>query len=80
MARVVAGKYRVGRMLGEGGMGAVYAAEHTELGTTVAVKMMSDHCMAAPEALVRFKREAHALAAVRHENVVSVMDAGTDDG
>jgi len=80
MARVIADKYRVGRLLGQGGMGAVYQAEHTELGTSVAVKMMSDHCIAAPEAIIRFKREARALAAVHHDNVVSVVDAGTDQG
>jgi phosphate/phosphite/phosphonate ABC transporter binding protein len=78
--RVLAGKYRLGRMLGEGGMGAVYEAEHQGLGSRVAVKLLSDTGITDPKMLARFRREAKAMGAIRHENVVTVMDTGTDDG
>lgn len=76
--RVIAGKYHLGRVLGEGGMGAVYEAEHRELGAKVAVKLLSEANLTQHKSLTRFRREAKAMAAIRHENVVSVMDAGTD--
>ncbi|MGB0680268.1 MAG: serine/threonine-protein kinase, partial [Polyangiales bacterium] len=77
--RVLLGKYRLGRLLGEGGMGAVYEAEHLGLGTPVAVKMLNDRFVADPKSQVRFRREARAAAAVRHPNVVAVTDTGTDE-
>jgi phosphate/phosphite/phosphonate ABC transporter binding protein len=75
---VIAGKYHLGRVLGEGGMGSVYEAEHRELGAKVAVKLLSETSLTQEKSLARFRREAKAMAAIRHENVVSVMDAGTD--
>jgi eukaryotic-like serine/threonine-protein kinase len=78
--RVLAGKYRLGRMLGEGGMGAVYEAEHLGLGSRVAVKLLSETGITDPKMLARFRREAKAMGAIRHENVITVMDTGTDDG
>ena len=77
--RLLAGKYRLGKLLGEGGMGAVYAAEHTGLGATVAVKLLNESCVTDKASLARFRREARAMGAVRHDNVVAVMDTGTDD-
>ncbi|MBK8480044.1 MAG: phosphate/phosphite/phosphonate ABC transporter substrate-binding protein [Proteobacteria bacterium] len=70
-------KYRLGRLLGEGGMGAVYEAEHTGLGTRVAVKLLNENFVADPRAILRFRREARAAAAIRHENIVAVYDTGT---
>ena len=78
--RTLAGKYRLGRVLGEGGMGAVYAAEHLQLGTTVAVKILNEAAADHAPALERFRREARTAAAVKHENIVEVTDAGTDAG
>ena len=77
-SRLVGGKYRLGKLLGEGGMGSVYEAEHTGLGTTVALKLLNEVFAADPSALTRFRREARAAAAVRHPNIVAVTDAGTD--
>ncbi len=77
--RVLAGKYRLGRMLGEGGMGAVYEAEHEGLGSRVAIKLLTEAGTTDPKMLARFRREAKAMGAIRHENVVTVMDTGTDD-
>ncbi len=76
--RLLAGKYRLGRLLGEGGMGAVYEAEHTGLGSRVAIKLLSEHIQN-ERAIARFRREARAMAAVRHDNVVTVTDTGTDE-
>ncbi len=77
--RVIAGKYQLGRILGEGGMGAVYEADHRELGAKVAVKLLSEASVNNPNSLARFRREAMVMGQIHHENVVSVMDAGTDD-
>jgi phosphate/phosphite/phosphonate ABC transporter binding protein len=78
-ARLLAGKYRLGRLIGEGGMGAVYEAEHTGLGAHVAVKILSEGGVVDEKALSRFRREARAMGAIRHDNVVAVMDTGTDE-
>jgi serine/threonine-protein kinase len=60
-------------------MGAVYLAEHTGLGAAVAVKLLNESCITDPTAMARFRREALAMGAVRHDNVVAVMDTGTDE-
>src|SRR5262245_36845547 len=78
-ARLIGGKYRLGRMIGEGGMGAVYEAEHVELGMTVAIKLLSHAIANDPKALARFRREARATAAIKHDNIVLVTDAGADE-
>ncbi len=77
--RRVAGKYTLGRQIGEGGMGAVYEAEHVGLGTRVAVKLLGESLADNPTFVKRFQREARAAAAVQHENVVTVTDTGTDE-
>jgi len=76
---VVDGKYCLGRLIGEGGMGAVYEAEHTGLGINVAVKLLNESFTSDYKALSRFQREARATAAIRHPNIVEVRDTGTDD-
>jgi serine/threonine-protein kinase len=78
-SRLLAGKYRLGRIIGEGGMGAVYEAEHTGLGARVAVKLLNPSCAANERAVLRFRREARAAAAVRHDNIVAVTDTDTDE-
>jgi serine/threonine-protein kinase len=76
---LLAGKYELGRLLGEGGMGAVYEANHVGLGAQVAVKLLGEGSTTDPKSIARFKREAKAMGQIRHENVVQVMDTGTDD-
>jgi len=76
---MLAGKYRLGRLLGEGGMGAVYEAEHVGLGAKVAVKLLGEGSNTDPKSIARFKREAKAMGQVKHDNVVRVMDTGADE-
>ena len=66
------GAYEIIRHLGTGGMGAVYAARDTELERKVALKLLPDEAADRPERLERFRREAKALAALSHPNIVTV--------
>jgi serine/threonine-protein kinase len=78
---VVAGKYRLDSIVGEGGMGAVWSATHTGLGQSVAIKFISKEFVTSPEALRRFDAEAKAAAQLRSRHVVQVFDNGTlEDG
>jgi serine/threonine protein kinase len=77
---VIAGKYRVERMLGQGGMGAVYAALHTVTGKRVAIKWLLPDLAESSEAVERFLREAQVAAHVQHPNVVDIYDVGTEQG
>ena len=74
------GKYEVLRLLGAGGMGAVYEANHAEIGKRVAVKVLSPAIAAIPGARARFLREAQLTSKVRHPNIVDVTDMGSDGG
>jgi serine/threonine-protein kinase len=80
IGRVLSGKWRLDRLLGVGGMAAVYEATHRN-GKRVAVKMLHAAWATAAEAKQRFLQEAYAANAVRHEGVVSVIDDGeTEEG
>jgi eukaryotic-like serine/threonine-protein kinase len=74
---VLAGRYRLERILGRGGMGTVYAAHDEALGRDVAVKVL-DLTVADATAMARFTREARILASLQHPHVVAVHDFGTD--
>jgi serine/threonine-protein kinase len=78
---VLAGKYRVDRVLGEGGMGFVVAATNIALNQKVAVKLLRASALAHVEALGRFKREAQAAASLKSEHIARVSDIGAlEDG
>ncbi|MDC3956806.1 protein kinase [Polyangium jinanense] len=78
---VIAGKYRVDRVLGVGGMGAVVAAEHTDLEQRVAIKFMLEAAAKNEVGKKRFLREAQAATKLRSEHVTRMLDFGTlDDG
>jgi eukaryotic-like serine/threonine-protein kinase len=73
---VLAGKYRIERVLGQGGMGVVAAAHHIQLDQRIALKLMLPHAMSNPEAVARFVREARAAARISSEHVARVFDVG----
>jgi serine/threonine-protein kinase len=68
--------YEIEGLLGRGGMGVVFKARHLKLNRLVALKMLLAGAYARPEELARFHREAEAVAALRHPNIVQVHDAG----
>jgi serine/threonine-protein kinase len=75
------GKYKVVRLLGEGGMGAVYEGEQ-QLGTTrrkVAVKMLHPHLSRDPKIKARFEREVGTVAELEHPNTIHVYDFGANE-
>jgi serine/threonine-protein kinase len=75
---MIAGKYRIHRLLGTGGMGAVYAGEHLEIGKRVAIKVINESHANSPEVAARFRREARAASAVESASIVHVFDVGHD--
>ncbi|MFO0609728.1 MAG: serine/threonine-protein kinase [Polyangiales bacterium] len=76
---VIAGRYRPVRLLGRGGMGAVYEAVHTWTGRRVAVKTLLPHLAGDGGAVERFRREARAGVQGAHPHIVDVLDMGVDD-
>jgi tRNA A-37 threonylcarbamoyl transferase component Bud32 len=73
---VLAGKYRVDRVLGVGGMGVVVAAHHLHLDEHVAIKFLLPQALANAEAVARFDREARAAVKIKSEHVARVIDVG----
>jgi serine/threonine-protein kinase len=75
----LAGKYLLEDCLGVGGFGEVYRAQNVSLGRTVAIKLLSKELTQYEDDVLRFLREARAAAAVRHPNVVDILDILRDD-
>ena len=73
---MLAGKYRVERVLGKGGMGLVIAAKHVQLDEHVAIKLMLPEMALNPDSVARFVREARAAAKIKNEHVARVSDVG----
>jgi serine/threonine-protein kinase len=74
------GNYTITRLLGEGGMGAVYLAQHPLIGKEVAIKVLHDQTAHNREAIARFFNEAKAVNDIRHENIVDIIDFGHTRG
>jgi len=74
------GSYEIVAPIGAGGMGEVYRARDTKLDRAVAIKVLPDDVSARPEALARFEREARAVAALSHPNILAIHDFGSADG
>jgi serine/threonine protein kinase len=74
------GSFKITALLGEGGMGCVYVAEHALIGRKAAVKVLSAAVADNEEAIVRFHNEARAVAALRHPNIVDITDFGSFEG
>ena len=79
MQGILAGRYRLDRQLGKGGMGSVWLAEHLALNSWVAVKLMDPSIAATTEGAERFRREAQAAASLRSAHVVQVLDYGVHE-
>jgi serine/threonine-protein kinase len=77
--RVIKGRYVIRRLLGEGGMGGVYEAEHLEIGRRVAIKIVSTRHARDPHIAARIKLEARSTGAIESEHIVQVFDAGEDE-
>src|SRR5262245_3587088 len=72
----IVGKYRIVEEIAEGGMGMVYRAEHTLLGSPAAVKVLLPQFTVDPAVVERFFTEAKATSAIRHVGIVEVFDFG----
>jgi len=77
---VLGGRYKILRLLGEGGMGAVYKAMDRELSRPVALKLIRPQLAANPSILARFKQELLLAHQVTHKNVIRIYDLGDADG
>jgi serine/threonine-protein kinase len=67
------GKYKIIRLIGEGGMASVYEAEHEMLGTQVAVKVLNPLLSANAQIRERFRNEAKLMASLNHPNIFHVL-------
>ena len=74
------GPYEIVAAIGAGGMGEVYRARDTRLGRDVAIKVLPENVGANPDSLARFEREAKAVAALSHPNILAIHDFGQHDG
>jgi serine/threonine-protein kinase len=73
---VLSGRYRIDQLIGEGGMGKVYAAEHVAMHKRLALKVLHRELSVVPELVTRFEREAMAAANIDHPNIASATDFG----
>ncbi len=76
---ILGGRYKVVRLLGQGGMGAVYEAAHTGTGRRVAIKVITADVLKNPTLISRFEVEAKAAGKIESQHIASVLDAGTDE-
>src|SRR5438132_3629522 len=74
------GPYEILAPLGAGGMGEVYRARDPKLDRDVAIKVLPQAVAADPDTLARFEREAKAVAALSHQNILAIHDFGNQDG
>jgi len=78
IGRTIAGKYRITRLLGKGGMGVVFAGVHAWTHRQVAIKVLASELATTEGITERFLREARAAAMISHPNAVEVLDMGAD--
>jgi serine/threonine protein kinase len=76
--RLIAGRYRVGALIGRGGMSDVHIGTDSRLGRTVAIKLLKSTLAADPAFRTRFRQEAQAAARMAHPTIVRVFDAGEE--
>ncbi len=76
VGHVLADRYRLRKLIGEGGMGSVYQAEHITIGRKLAVKVLSPEFCDSPEVVARFLQEARTASMLHHEHIVDITDFG----
>src|SRR5512142_617999 len=74
------GPYEILAPIGAGGMGAVYRARDAKLDREVAIKVLPESVASNPDMLSRFEREAKAVAALSHPNILAIPDFGSENG
>jgi serine/threonine-protein kinase len=74
--RLIAGKYRLDKLIARGGMGAVYIGTHVDLNRPVAIKLLLPNYNPDEQAFERFRREAYTASSVTHPNIVHIYDFG----
>ncbi|HEY5938837.1 MAG TPA: protein kinase [Kofleriaceae bacterium] len=81
MGQIIGGRYEIVRLIGRGGMGAIYEVRNTRLGRSFAMKTLIGDAASDPDVLSRFRREADVIARIKHPNIVEVVDwEALDDG
>jgi eukaryotic-like serine/threonine-protein kinase len=80
VGRLVDGRYRLGAVIGVGGMATVHRALDTKLDRPVAIKLLRREVIEDTDIAMRFRREALAATVLRHPNIVACLETGTDDG
>ncbi|MCK9461642.1 MAG: serine/threonine protein kinase [Proteobacteria bacterium] len=79
IGKVLDRKYRIVRVIGVGGMGTVYEAEHIVISRRVALKILAPEFVSRPETVERFFREAKAASAIGHPNIIDIYDVGREE-
>ncbi len=79
VGETVGGKYRLDRLIGRGGMGAVYEATNIQIAKKVAIKTLLPESSRIDQVAERFKREARSAASIGHENIVDIYDLDTTE-
>ena len=80
VGRLVDGRYRLGEVIGLGGMATVHRALDTKLDRPVAVKLLRREAIEDRDIAMRFRREALAATVLRHPNIIACLETGTDEG
>ena len=77
VGQLIESKYRIVRLIGEGGMGAVYEGENVRISRRVAIKVLHGGLTANAEVVQRFEREAQAAGRIGNDHILEVLDLGT---
>ncbi|MFW5921277.1 MAG: protein kinase domain-containing protein, partial [Polyangiales bacterium] len=80
IGRIISDRYKIESLLGRGGMGVVYKAEHVHIGKLMAVKLLHGEMSRDKDTLKRFRREAEAASKLSHPNSVQIFDFGRSEG
>jgi serine/threonine-protein kinase len=77
VGQVLADRYRIIKLLGEGGMGQVYEAQHVNINKRFAIKLLRPEIVSNPEAVQRFRQEAWSASSIGHDNIIEIDDFAT---